>query len=104
MYAQAREAAIPLLEDRAMSIAINPQPGYVKVRRQVLDKDGSVVEVEEIREQDAVERSRLALSAYQWVLGWRAPKKHGKQADPEAGKPNAQLTALFDSLKSGPKE
>ena len=82
LYAQAREAAIPLLEDRAMSVALNPQQGVIRVEREVLDKNGVKVKVVEERVQDAVERSKLALSAYQWVLSWRAPKKHGKAAQP----------------------
>jgi hypothetical protein len=103
-FSRARELVIPLYEDRALSLALYSQTGVVKTRRQVVTKDGDIVEVEETREGDAVERAKLGLSAYQWALSWMLPKKHGKQADPEAGKPNAQLTALFDSLKAGPKE
>jgi hypothetical protein len=28
------------------------------------------------------------------------PKKHGRNADPAAGKPNEQLEALFQALKT----
>ena len=103
-FLRAREQVVPLYEDRAMSLALDALPGVIKTRRQALDKFGGVVDLEEERTSDAVERAKLGLIAYQWALGWMLPKKHGKQADPEAGKPNAQLTALFDSLKSGPKE
>ena len=103
LYARAREFAIPLLEDRALSVALNPQPGIIKVRRQVLDKNGDIVEVEEERTQDAVERSKLALSAYQWVLSWRAPKKHGKQAQP-GDDGNDALKQLLNQFKARSEE
>ena len=76
-YARARELVIPLYEDRALALSLTPQSGVVRTRRQTVTKDGDIVDLNEERESDAVERSKLALSAYQWALGWMAPKKHG---------------------------
>ena len=101
---RARALLPQLWEDRALQIALNPAVGVVKTKRQVLDKFGGVVDVEDVREGDNVERAKLAMSAYTWALGWMTPKKHGRQADPSANQPNDQLKALFDSLKSGPAE
>ena len=103
-YTRARKMVIPLYEDRAMDIARNPQSGIIKVKRQALTKDGDIVDLEETREADNVERAKLALGAYQWALGWLVPKKHGKQATQDADKPNEQLESLFASLKAGPKD
>ena len=101
-YARARQLVIPLYEDRALELALNTTPGVVKTKRQALTKDGEVVTLEEERTDDAVERARLGLSAYQWVLGWMVPKKHGKQPDVNPNGKNEQLESLFAALKSGP--
>jgi hypothetical protein len=103
-YTRARNMVIPLYEDRALDIALNPKCGTIKVKRQALTKDGKIVDLEETREGDNVERAKLAFGAYQWALGWMVPKKHGKQATQDADKPNEQLEALFQSLKAGPKD
>lgn len=95
---------VPLYEDRALSLALNSKPGIIRTTRTGTDVKGNPIDSEEIREVDAVERSKLGLIAYQWALGWMVPKKHGRQADPSANQPNDQLKALFDSLKSGPAE
>ena len=101
-YTRARKMVIPLYEDRALDIALNPKVGVIKTKRQVLDKSGNVVDTTEIREGDNVERAKLALGAYQWALGWMVPKKHGRAAMQQEDKPNEQLNALFESLKAGP--
>ena len=101
-YTRARKMVIPLYEDRALDIALNPKLGIVKVKRQALTKDGEVVDLEETRESDNVERAKLALGAYQWALGWMVPKKHGRAAMQADDKPNEQLESLFQSLKAGP--
>lgn len=101
-YTRARKMVIPLYEDRALDIALNPKCGIVKVKRQALTRDGEVVDLEETREGDNVERAKLALGAYQWALGWMVPKKHGRQATQADDKPNEQLESLFASLKAGP--
>ena len=103
-FSRARQLVIPLYEDRARDLALNPSIGVTKTTRQVLNKNGDIVTVKETREADSVERAKLGMSAYQWALGWMLPKKHGRQADPTANQPNDQLKALFDSLKSGPAE
>ena len=99
MYTRARAMVVPLYEDRALAAVLNPLTGKVRTKRQVLDRDGKVVEVEETRESDNVARSALVLSGYQWVLGWMQPKKHGAKPDEGGNKRNDQLEALFQSLK-----
>lgn len=101
-YARARKLVIPLYEDRALDLALNPKIGVVRTKRQALTKDGEVVTLEEERTDDAVERARLGVQAYQWALGWMVPRKHGKQPDVNLNGKNEQLEALFQSLKAGP--
>jgi hypothetical protein len=103
-YTRARKMVVPLYEDRALKAALSPVDGVVKIRRQVLNKFGTTVDIEEERVGDAVERGKLMLAGYQWALGWLVPKKHGRNAQPVDTGPNTQLQALFDSLKQGPKD
>lgn len=103
-FTRARSIVVPLYEDRALDIALNPASGIIKITRQALTRDGDVVTLTETQDRDAVERAKLALSAYQWALGWMVPKKHGKLPDLGDQKKNEQLEALFASLKSGPVE
>jgi hypothetical protein len=98
-YARARAMVVPLYEDRALAAVLNPLTGKVHTKRQVLNRDGDVVEVEEMRESDNVARSALVFSGYQWALGWMVPKKHGQKPDDGGTKKNEQLEALFQSLK-----
>jgi hypothetical protein len=99
-YTRARAMVVPLYEDRALAAALNPLIGKVRTKREVLDRDGNVVEVEEERESDNVARSALVLGGYQWALGWMVPKKHGAKPDEGSNKKNEQLEALFQSLKT----
>jgi hypothetical protein len=103
-YTRARKLVVPLYENRAMDVALNPTAGLVKIKKQVVTKGGGIVTVREEQSRDAVERAKLAMSAYQWALGWMVPKKHGKLPDLGDQKKNEQLEALFQSLKSGPVE
>ena len=103
-YTRAKALLVPLYEERAIDAATDPQSGIVRTLGQRLTKNGDVVDIEEERYGDNVERSKLAVVTYQWALGWLVPKKHGRQADPSANQPNEQLAALFASLKSGPVE
>ena len=99
-YARARAMVVPLYEDRALAAVLNPMIGKVRTNRQVLNRDGDVVEVEETRESDNVARSALVLSGYQWALGWMVPKKHGQKPEDGNSQKNTQLEALFQSLKT----
>ena len=101
-YTRARKLVIPLYEDRALDLALNPKLSVVKTKRQALTKLGEVVTLEEERIDDAVERARLGVDAYRWALGWMVPKKHGKQPDVNPSGKNEQLEALFQSLRAGP--
>jgi hypothetical protein len=102
-YTRARAMVVPLYEDRALSAAVNAQRGVVRVKGQRVLADGTKVDIEEIRESDNVERAKLMMAGYQWALGWMVPKKHGRNAVPDANKPNEQLEALFQALKTEAK-
>ncbi len=104
IYYTAKQTLIPLYEERAQTAATKVLVGRTKVRRQVLDRMGDIVTVEEEREADNVERSRLMMAAYQWTLTHLAPKKHGRLAVVSDDGPNAQLEALFRGLQQGPAE
>lgn len=100
--ARAKEALIPLYEEMAQSIAMNPGQGIVKVRKQVVTRDGDTVWVTERRTGDNTERAKLALQGLQWSLSHLQPKKHGRTPDNSGDKPNEQLEGLFAALKAGP--
>jgi hypothetical protein len=91
-------------EEEIEEIARNPMTGIVTVRGQRVTKDGDVIDVVEERASDMLGHRQLLIDTHKWTLAHIMPKKHGRQADPEAGKPNEQLTALFASLKQGPAE
>ena len=100
LYKEAKALLVPLYEERAQDAALEATKSEVVTTR-YSDRDG---ESREVKIVDNVERAKLKLTAYQWSLSHLLPKKHGRNADPEAGKPNDQLKALFDSLKQGPAE
>lgn len=100
--ARGKQLLVPLYEEMAQSIAMNSNPGEIVTRKQVLTKDGDVVDVEEVRIVDNVERSKLALQGIQWSLGHLVPRKHGRTPDTSSNQPNEQLQGLFDALKAGP--
>lgn len=104
IYYEAKDAQAALYEERALQVALNPEYGIVRTKRQILSRDGNVVNVIDEREDDNVARSELKLKAYQWALGWTRPKKHGKTPDGSSDKPNDQLSALFDALSKGPSD
>lgn len=100
VYKEAKALLVPLYEERAQDAALESTQSEVVTTR-YSDRDGESREVKII---DNVERAKLRVTAYQWTLSHLLPKKHGRNADPELGKPNDQLRALFDSLKQGPAE
>lgn len=99
-YMDAKALLVPLYEERAQDAALDATRSEIVTTR-YSDKDG---ESREVRIVDNVERAKLIVAAYQWTLSHLKPKKHGRNADPESGRPNDQLKALFDSLKQGPAE
>jgi hypothetical protein len=101
--ARAKDMLVPLYEEQGQRIAVNSNPCILKTRRQVLDKFGAPVWIEETKEIDNVARSALALQGLQWTLSHLMPKKHGLKPEPTAG-PNEQLEGLFAALKAGPAE
>ncbi len=102
-HARAKQSLVPLYEEMAQSIAMNPNLTVTRIEKQVLTKDGDLVDVVETRHADNVERSRLAVDTMRWSLGHLKPKKHGRAPDLEGGGPNEQLEGLFAALKAGPK-
>jgi hypothetical protein len=104
VYKDAKQLLIALYEERGRDVALRPMKTVLRRRYQVVTKDGEVEDLEEEREVDNVERSKLAFAAYQWSLSHLAPKKHGRRAEDEGGGKNEQLEALFNSLKQGPAQ
>lgn len=102
LYYGAKDLMVPLLEERALTIATTSLIGTRRRRYQSVTRDGDVEDLEESVEFDNVERSKLAVATYSWALEHMAPKKHGRKADPDSGRPNEQLEALFQALKAGP--
>lgn len=100
--ARGKELLVPLYEEMAQGIAMNSNLGKIVTEKQVLTKDGDVVDVKETRYVDNVERSKLALQGIQWTLSHLKPKKHGRNPDLTTGGANEQLKGLFDALKAGP--
>lgn len=101
---RARENAITLYEDAIKEIAVTANEYEIVTYKQHVTKDGDVIDVEERRVVDNVDRSRLAIQGLTWTLGHLAPKKHGKQGAAGEDTGNAQLESLFAALKSGPAQ
>jgi hypothetical protein len=101
---RAKQSLVPLYEEMAQRIAMSPNLGEIKTEKQVVTKDGDIVDTVETRYVDNVERSKLAVATMQWTLGHLKPKKHGRSPDVSDGAANAQLEGLFAALKAGPTE
>ncbi len=101
---RALENLVPYYEELAKDITLATNAHDIVTKRQTLDRDGEVVDLEETRTVDNVERSKLAFIGLQWTLSHLAPKKHGRNADQGPSGPNEQLEALFSALKAGPAE
>ena len=104
LYARGKQIAVARREELIEETAATPIPGEVVTEGQRVTKDGDVVNVVEVRRADMVEHRRLLIDTHKWALAHIRPRKHGRQADVEAGKPNEQLKALFDALMQGPAE
>lgn len=102
LYYEAKKLLVPLYEERALVVAGMSLEGTVKTKKQVVTRDGDVVDTEEERTFDNVERSKLMVGVLQWSLAHLSPKKHGRNPDPGTGSPNEQLKGLFDALRAGP--
>ncbi len=104
LYAKAKQQMALLLEERALAAAVIPLKAEVTTRRQTLDKDGTVKDLEDVRTEDNVARAKLMAEGFRWQLAVLQPKRYRMNETPDAAKPNDQLEALFASLKSGPVE
>lgn len=103
-YARAKQLLVPLYEEQARDAALDTLPGTITVQRTGIGPKGERIDIEEVRTIDNVERSKLIVGVNQWALSWMMPKKHGRLAQISDNEPNAQLAALFESLKAGPVE
>jgi hypothetical protein len=103
-YLRAKQMLVPVYEEQARDAALEALEGTTVVERTGTDFKGNPIDYREVRKGDNVERAKLIVDVNKWTLGWLMPKKHGRQADVTSGQPNEQLTALFNSLKSGPAE
>lgn len=110
LYDEARAMLVRKREEYIESVAENTETlvvrKVIKEKKQVLDIDGNIVDVETEREefihQDATKHRELLIKTMQWSLGHLAPKKHGPKAQAVEGGSNPQLDALFASLNAGP--
>jgi len=101
-YARGKEILVARKEELIEKIARTPQLGVTTVRGQRVTKDGDVVDVVEEREGDMLGHRALLIDTHKWSLAHLRPRKHGRNANPDAGKPNEQLKALIESLNAGP--
>lgn len=101
-YARAKQSLVPLYEEMAQRIASSPNLGEIRTEKQVLTKDGNVVDVVETRYVDNVERSKLAVQTMQWTLGHLKPKKHGPKPETNEAGANTQLQGLIAAINAGP--
>jgi hypothetical protein len=104
LYYGAKDALVPLLEERAVMAATTALVGVKKRRFQALDKDGCVRDLVEESEYDNVERSKLIVNTFGWALRAMAPRRHGPKPETGDNGENDQLNALFESLRAGPVE
>ena len=104
LYKTAKQLMIARFEEEIQEIADEEHIGEVRTEREVLNKDGEVVTVIEVKKFDAIEHRKLRIEARRWSLSHLMPKKHGRQPDMGNTGKNEQLEALFTSLKSGPVE
>jgi hypothetical protein len=104
VYTRAKQMLVPLYEEKAQELAMNSNAFELRTEKQVVTKDGDIVDVVETRYVDNVERSRLAVATMQWTLSHLRPRKHGRDPIDPAPGANEQLKGLIDALKAGPVE
>jgi hypothetical protein len=101
-YARGKQKAVARLEEEIEQMALTPLIGTIHTQKAMV-VDGELIEgVQEARTYDNTERTKIIIDTHKWSLAHIRPKKHGRNADPEAGKPNSQLLALYEALKAGP--
>lgn len=98
VYADAKQLMVARFEEEIQDIADTPCIGSTTVERSGPDGDTT-----EVRKADMIQHRQLQIAVRQWSLGHLRPKKHGKQADPDAGAPNAQLTELLNAFRDRSK-
>jgi hypothetical protein len=103
-YARGKQAVVSLYEEDIQAISLAANICEIRTEKQVVTKDGDVVDVVETKYVDNVERSKLAVATMQWTLGHLKPRKHGRAPDQSGDKPNEQLEGLFAALKAGPAD
>ena len=101
-YARGKQKRVANLEEELEIESNANRTGVVTTKKEVVTGDGDVIEVEESRQYDNTERSKIRIDAIKWTLAHTRPKKHGRQPELPADKGNTQLDSLFKSLMSGP--
>lgn len=101
VYACNKEICVASMEEEIEDVAQNTEVGETVVEKDVMTKFG-MERMVEIRRGDMVQHRQLKINTLQWTLAHLRPRKHGRQAANDGDKPNNQLDALFDALKSGP--
>ena len=97
IYKEAKQLLVPLFEERAQTVASRPLRAVTETVREVLNKNGEVVEVRETKTHDNVARSALIVNTYQWTLAHLAPRKHGPK--PGDGDGDDALKALLGEFR-----
>jgi hypothetical protein len=102
IYARGKQLAVARIEEQIIKVAQTAQTGKLKTKRQVVTRDGEVIDVEEEREYEMLGQRALQVDALKWQLAHIRPKKHGRQPETGSGGKNEQLESLFQALMQGP--
>jgi hypothetical protein len=101
-YTRAREIQADVQAEALKDTAANALRGVITTRRQVVTKDGDVVDLKEERVQDNVERAKLMVTTQQWLLSKIRPKKYGAQ--PLELENNDSLRELLTAFRNRSEE
>lgn len=98
-YLKAKEQMAAYMEELVVKVSTTPMKAEYRTTKQVLDRDGQVKTLVEVREADNVERARLAADAYKWNLAILQPKRYGRNADGVGGE-NDALKELLGQFRA----
>lgn len=98
-YARGKKLAIARLEEEIERIAATPMRGVLKTRKQTLNREGDIEDLEEVREYEMTEHRRMLIDTHKWTLAHLTPRKHGRQlADPDEGA--SSLKSLIEQFRA----
>lgn len=85
MYASAIELRTDYNHDKMIEIAFTPIPTEIIIEREVLNKNGDVVVLREVRKQDSVQARSLMVDAMKWSISKQGWRKYGTKPGGEDG-------------------